>query len=106
MASQVGEKTDVITTDFFAYDNTTDTYQLQGLGAAVEMGDAVLGLVCQDLGNQAPNWYAIRNASDPQISGTLTLADQRKKAAQIYEKYGYWTTIDSAIATWAVIAAS
>ena len=104
--SQIDEKIDVITTDFFAYDNTTNTYQLEGLGAAVEMGDAVLGLVCQDLGNQAPNWYAIRNASDPQINGALNLEDQRKEAAKIYEKYGYWTTIDSAITTWAVIAAS
>ena len=104
--SQIGESIDVITTDFFAFDNTTDTYRLQGLGAAVEMGDAVLGLACQDLGSQAPNWYAIRNASDPQIDGTLSLEEQRKVAAQTYEKYGYWTTIDSAIATWSVIAAS
>jgi nucleoside phosphorylase len=103
---QLGEQIDVVTTDFFAYDNTTDTYQLQGLGAAVEMGDAVLGLVCQELGSQAPDWFAIRNASDPQIDGKLSLAEQKKEAAQIYEKYGYWTTIDSAIATWAVIAAS
>jgi len=103
---QLGEKIDVVTTDFFAYDNTTDSYQLQGLGAAVEMDDAVLGLVCEDLGGQAPNWFAIRNASDPQIDGTLPAQDQRREAVQTYEKYGYWTTVDSAIVTWAVIAAS
>jgi len=96
----------VVTTDFFAFDNSVNTYKLQGLGAAVEMGDAVLGLVCQDLGSAAPGWLAIRNASDPQIDGTLPLDEQKKTAARIYERYGYWTTVGSAIATWAVIAGS
>jgi purine-nucleoside phosphorylase len=95
---------DVVTTDFFAYDATTNTYGLQGLGAVVEMGDAVLGLVIQGLGASAPRWTAVRNASDPQINGALPVPEQSKTAAQIYEKYGYWTTVCSAIATWAVIA--
>ena len=30
----------VVTTDFFAFDNIQDTYKLQELGSAVEMGDA------------------------------------------------------------------
>jgi hypothetical protein len=38
------------------------------------------------------------------MDGGQSLADQTKTAAQIYEKYGYWTTVCSAIATWAVIA--
>ena len=38
------------------------------------------------------------------MDGAQSLADQTKTAAQIYEKYGYWTTVCSAIATWAVIA--
>ncbi len=96
--------TDVVTTDFFAYDNTIDIFHLQSLGAAVEMGDAVLGLVCDELGPNAPDWYTIRNASDPQIDGTLTPKEQIQMAARIYEKYGYWTTVESAFACWAVIA--
>ena len=43
-------------------------------------------------------------ASDSQMDGAQSLADQTNTAAQIYEKYGYWTTVCSAIATWAVIA--
>jgi hypothetical protein len=70
------------------------------------MGDAVLGLVCRELGSVAPGWLAIRNASDPQIDGTLPLDEQKRAAARIYERYGYWTTVGSAIATWAVIAGS
>jgi hypothetical protein len=104
-ASKTVKPMDVVTTDFFAFDDSTDNYKLQGLGSAVEMGDAVLGLAIEEIGNGAPRWTAVRNASDPQIDGSMSLADQKKTAAQIYEKYGYWTTVCSAIATWAVIAA-
>ena len=96
--------TDVVTTDFFAFDDSTDHYGLQGLGAAVEMGDAVLGLVVEQLGAKAPKWIAVRNASDPQIDATgLTPKEVATKAAQIYERYGYWTTIPSAITCWSLI---
>jgi len=95
----------VVTTDFFAFDTADNEYKLRGLGAAVEMGDVVLGLVCkEDLADNAPDWLAIRNASDPQIEGDLPPYEQKKKAAQIYERYGYWTSVGSAIAAWAVIA--
>ncbi len=98
---------DVVTTDFFAFDDATNTYGLQGLGAAVEMGDAVLGMVIGQLGKAKPKWAAIRNASDPQIANAgMTPAAARKLAAQIYERYGYWTTIPSAIACWAIIKAN
>src|SRR5205823_6377801 len=86
-------------------DIVTTDYQLQGLGPTVEMGDATLGLACEELeaiGEQTPAWVAIRNASDPQISGGSTLREKADKAGRIYEKYGYWTTINSAIACWAV----
>ena len=73
-------------------------------GRAVEMGDAVLGMVINDMGAKAPKWAAIRNASDPQINDTgLTLKEAADKAGQIYEKFGYWTTIPSAIACWATV---
>jgi nucleoside phosphorylase len=95
---------DVVTTDFFAFDDSTDRFQLQALGSAVEMGDAVLGLVCSELGARAPAWIAVRNASDPQIDGSLAYARQVEMAGRIYEKYGYWTSVNSAIACWALIA--
>jgi purine-nucleoside phosphorylase len=96
---------DVVTTDFFAYDDTDDTFGLQELGAAVEMGDAVLGLVVQKLGGSAPKWAAVRNVSDPQMdTAGLTPVQVRRKAGQIYERFGYWTTIPSAITCWALIA--
>ncbi|MGA3188813.1 MAG: hypothetical protein ABSF22_17045 [Bryobacteraceae bacterium] len=95
---------DVVTTDFFAYDDTDNTFGLQSLGAAVEMGDAVLGMVIKQLGSSAPGWAAVRNASDPQMDSTgLTPKQVRAKAGQIYEKFGYWTTVSSAIACWALV---
>jgi hypothetical protein len=95
---------DVVTTDFFAFDDTANDFGLKGLGAAVEMGDAVLGMVVKQAGSSAPGWVAVRNASDPQIASTgLTEKEAARKAAQIYERFGYWTTIPSAIACWALI---
>lgn len=96
----------VVTTDFFAFDDTTDHYGLRAAdpaARAVEMGDAVLGLVATTDLAHPPPWAIIRNASDPQIDGSLTLRQQAATAARIYEKYGYWTTVNSAIATWASI---
>ena len=95
---------DVVTTDFFAFDDSSNTFGLQSLGAAVEMGDAVLGMVIDEMGSKAPLWAAIRNASDPQIDNTgMTLKEAADKAGQIYEKFGYWTTIPSAITCWATV---
>jgi hypothetical protein len=92
----------VVTTDFFAYDNTTDTNHLQGLGNVCEMGDAVLGLALEGRANK-PTWFAIRNASDPQIDGSLPKAQQDAEAGRIYQRYGTFTTASSVLATWAII---
>ena len=57
-----------------------------------EMGDAVLGLVAEDMGASAPRWLAIRNVSDPQIKADgLTLKQQAAIAAQIYKGFGRWS---------------
>ena len=44
-ATKTVKPMDVVTTDFFAFDDSTNNYKLQGLGSAVEMGDAVLGVL-------------------------------------------------------------
>ena len=97
----------VLTTDFFEFG--TSKNGLEKLGAAVEMGDAVLGLVCEEDLENPPNWLVIRNVSDPQINGDLPekppiLNMQRHWAVWYYEVYGYWTSIMSGLATWSVIA--
>lgn len=91
----------VITTDFFDYGTSTDG--LDKIGVAVEMDDAVLGLVCSQM-ESPPLWASVRNLSDPCINGKLDLAVQGHCADFYYEKYGYWTTVMSGITTWSLIA--
>ena len=97
----------ILTTDFFEFGTTTNGLEKEGCG--VEMGDAVLGLVAEEMGAAAPRWLVIRNASDPAINGHLPEGPratnmQAHWAVWYYEAYGYWTSVNSAIATWAVIA--
>lgn len=95
----------VLTTDFFGFDTSDNHYKLQGLGDVSEMGDAVLGLVAQDLGAAAPRWLAVRNVSDPQIKAEGTLKEQATLAAQIYKGFGRWSSVCSGIVCWSLIAA-
>jgi hypothetical protein len=91
----------VVTTDFFAFDDSTDFYKLQGFGRACDMGDSMVGHAMQDC--PGVDWYAVRNASDPQIAnpdGDIKAANH--KAGQIYAEWGAFTTAASAIATWAM----
>jgi len=92
----------VVTTDFFAFDDSTDYYKLQGLGRACDMGDAMVGNALQSFPDIS--WYSIRNASDPQIPNPDNdIKEASREAAQIYASYGGLTTAASLIATWAVI---
>jgi hypothetical protein len=109
----------ILTTDFFEFGTSTNGLEHEGCG--VEMGDAVLGMVVEEMideGRHAPDWLVIRNASDPQINGDLpgpknpdvprqmqrALNMQTHWAVWYYEAYGYWTSINSAIAVWAMVA--
>src|SRR5262249_35227506 len=87
--AQAGAAAQVLTTDFFAFDDGTDHYGLRADDAqarAVEMGDAVLGLVCAEDLADPPPWMIVRNASDPQIDGISSLHAQASRAAEIYER--------------------
>ncbi len=94
----------VVTTDFFGFDTSKNTYQLQGLGHLSEMGDAVLGFVTSKM-TSPPAWLAVRNVSDPQIKSEGTMKQQAHAAAAIYKSYGRWSTVCSAITCAAIIAA-
>jgi nucleoside phosphorylase len=98
-------KSSVVTTDFFGFDTSNDYYHLQGLGDVSEMGDAVLGLVANQMGKAAPRWVAVRNVSDPQIKAEGTIKQQAALAGHIYKGFGRWSSVCSAIVCWALIAA-
>jgi len=93
----------VVTTDFFAFDDSTDYYHLQGSGSLVcDMGDAMVGNAMQ--GFSGTQWFSIRNASDPQIANpTNNIKTANHQAGEIYSTYGAFTTAASVIATWAII---
>lgn len=96
----------VLTTDFFEFG--TSANHLDEEGCAVEMGDAVLGLLCDELPNP-PKWAIVRNISDPMINGDLPTQPrstnmQTHWAVWYYEVYGYWTSVTGALATWGILA--
>jgi len=96
----------IVTTDKFAFDTSYDDFKLQGLGQVCDMGDAMVGRALANFPQVL--WYAIRNASDPQIPMTADTPEDLKKADEeagnIYQKYGGYSTAASVIATWAIIA--
>jgi nucleoside phosphorylase len=98
---------DVETVDSFAFANSDDSFGVirnDPLAHTEEMDDATLALALSQMDSTAL-WCSIRNASDPQVPASIGDLDQQKRWAEdIYTTYGYWTTIGSAIACWAVIA--
>jgi len=95
----------VVTTDTFAFDDTTDHFKLQGLGQVCDMGDAMVADALQ--GIPGLSWHSVRNASDPQIPNPNNNIEQaEQKAAQIYAKYGGLTTAASVITSWAIVYAA
>jgi len=97
----------VETIDYFGFANTTDSFGIARnypQARTEEMDDATLPLALDSLSDPPP-WCSIRNASDPQVSSDIgDLAAQERWAAEIYQQYGYWAAIGSAIATWGVVA--
>jgi hypothetical protein len=102
-----GARGGVETVDYFGFANTDDSYGIvrdYPDARTEEMDDATLPLALADLADP-PRWCSIRNASDPQVSSSIgDLEAQARWANDIYKRYGYWTSVGSAIATWAVIA--
>ena len=96
----------ILTTDYFEFGTSVNRLDLEG--AAVEMGDAALGLAAAELADP-PRWAAVRNMSDPQINGDIPVDGYRLNAQSLwavayYSSYGYWTSVTGALATWAIIA--
>ncbi len=89
----------ILTTDFFEY-GTTDN-DLHRLGCCVEMDDAVVAMVAEQSGTP---YGFIRNISDPVINAELPRPLQMAWAVVTYRRLGVYTSFNSAVATWALIA--
>jgi hypothetical protein len=96
----------ILSADWFLFGTTTNGLENEGCG--VEMGDAVIGMVCEEMGEDAPSWLVVRNLSNPAIDGRLPRgpnADvQGLWSGFYYDTYGYWTSVNSAVACWALLA--
>jgi nucleoside phosphorylase len=100
---------DVETVDYFGFADTGDSYGIvrdDSLAHTEEMDDATLPLALSlSPAHASTSWLSVRNASDPEVASSIgDLEAQKKWASAIYEEYGYWTTVGSAITCWAVIA--
>ena len=94
----------VVTTNYLAADDTQNSFNLQCVGSVNEANDAAVGLAIEKMGKSVPKWLSIRNVSEPQVSSDSRLDNKTmNRLARFYERYGFWTTIQSAIATWAVV---
>jgi hypothetical protein len=97
----------ILTADFYEFGTSANGLDEQG--CAVEMGDAALGLACSEL-DEPPRWACVRSISDPAINADLpTHADIERNmqavwATWYYKTYGYWTSVNGALATWAIVA--
>jgi len=93
----------IVTTDKFAFDDSTDHDQLQGLGRACDMGDAMVAWALEP--NMADvQFFAVRNASDPQIPNPDNdMKEAGDRSSAIYKKYGALTSAASLVATWSII---
>jgi nucleoside phosphorylase len=102
-----GSTATIVTTDVFAYDTSNgEPYHLQKLGQACDMGDAMVGQVMEEF--KLVSWYAIRNASDPQmpVPPDAPYKDPGDESDYIYATYGGITSAASIIASWAIVASS
>lgn len=97
----------ILTADFYEFGTTANG--LDHEGCALEMGDAVLGLACEEL-QDPPRWICVRSVSDPAINADLPTHEDIERNLQAlwatwyYKAYGYWTSVNGAIATWAIVA--
>jgi len=95
---------DTVSTDFFAFEDVTDHYGLAAYKPDirdVEMDDAAVAYGLSTMA-EPPALAVARNASDPIMPGASE--DDARRAETIYQQYGLFTTWNSAIACWALVA--
>lgn len=70
--------------------------------AVIEMDDAVIGQVCQQ---RNVKFGFVRNVSDPAQNAALPSEVQGNWGSAVYDVFGFYTSYNGALATWALIAA-
>jgi nucleoside phosphorylase len=86
----------VLTTNAFVIGTTDGKYKQY---AAMEMDDAVVGMVCDQ---HKTAFGVVRNISDPVQNATLPFAAQKAWGGAIYAAYGLYTSYNGALCAWAI----
>jgi hypothetical protein len=95
---QTGGAASLLTAASFLVGTTSGTYQAY---SCIEMDDAVVAEACAA---SATPYGVIRNLSDPVQNAALPPQVQGAWASAIYDAYGFYTSYNSALAAWAVLA--
>jgi len=96
--NQTGGGTSLLTASTFLVGSTAGTYQTY---ACIEMDDAVIGEACA--ASRTPYGF-VRNLSDPAQNSALPPKAQGNWGSAIYDAYGFYTSYNSAVAAWAMLA--
>jgi hypothetical protein len=70
--------------------------------SCVEMDDAVIAKVAGDA-SRSVKVGSVRNISDPVVNHTLCETTQRNWSTALYETYGLYTSLNGALAAWALV---
>ncbi|WP_223787378.1 hypothetical protein [Marinicella meishanensis] len=70
--------------------------------AVIEMDDAVIGRVCEAEGVA---FGFVRNVSDPAQNAALPTETQESWGSAVYDVFGFYTSYNGALVTWALLAA-
>jgi hypothetical protein len=96
--NQTGGGTSLLTASTFLVGTTAGTYEAY---ACIEMDDAVIGEACA--ASRTPYGF-VRNLSDPAQNSALPPKTQGNWGSAIYDAYGFYTSYNSAVAAWAMLA--
>src|SRR6202167_5383849 len=98
IANQTGGGASLLTTSTFVVGTTAGKYQTF---TSIEMDDAVIGEACAGIG--MPFGF-VRNVSDPVQSAALPSQAQGNWGSAVYDAYGFYTSYNGALASWAMLA--
>jgi len=89
--------TPLMTSDSFVIATSDGNF---GSYVCMEMDDAIIGKVCND--NKTAFGF-VRNISDPVQAAGIAAKDQENWGGMLYNSYGFYTSFNGAMATWALL---
>lgn len=98
LQNMTGAGTSLLTASSFVVGDSAGNYQNF---ACIEMDDAVIAQACEAA---ATSFGFIRNISDPVQNAALPAKVQADWGSAIYDAYGFYTSVNGALAAWGVLS--